>query len=200
MKSRMFGIALVGVLLLGGCSPESEPTESPSPSATPRVSPSPLPSPSPSPTALASFPEPPQDEDPEVAAIREAWMAYEKLMFRYYTDPDFNDLNALNEVASGEEIHRATQVVLEFRERNLVSQGSRVVRDVRISSQAANADGVTIATVDFCADPTATTTSNTLTGELVVQPTKTLAATVTMELMPDGHWRAVLYRSELFPC
>lgn len=202
MKSRMFGIALVGVLLLGGCSPESEPTESPSPSATPRVSPSPLPSPSPSPTVteLLTFPSPPEGEAPEVAEIRAAWERYEVLVDRFYRDPDFNDLNALNDVAVGDELNAATQVVLDARSQNLQSVGEVVFHDVEISIGSTGMDGVPISSVVYCVDLSDTRTVDATTGDLVHQPERTMRGEVTMEQLPDGGWRAARLRSEFVLC
>lgn len=121
-------------------------------------------------------------------------------MLRYYTDPEFNDLDALNDVAAGEEIHRATQVVLEWRNRNLVTQGDRIVRDVEISSPSVDANGRTLAIVRFCADPTSTTTVDLKTGEIVAQPSQTLTSWVTMELLENERWQAALYQSEVAVC
>jgi len=198
----MFGIALVGVLLLGGCSPESEPTESPSPSATPRVSPSPLPSPSPSPTVteLLTFPSPPEGEAPEVAEIRAAWERYEVLVDRFYRDPDFNDLNALNDVAVGDELNAATQVVLDARSQNLQSVGEVVFHDVEISIGSTGMDGVPISSVVYCVDLSDTRTVDATTGDLVHQPERTMRGEVTMEQLPDGGWRAARLRSEFVLC
>lgn len=202
MKSRMFGIALVGVLLLGGCSPESEPTESPSPSATPRVSPSPLPSPSPSPTVteLLTFPSPPEGEAPEVAEIRAAWERYEVLVDRFYRDPDFNDLNALNDVAVGSELHSVTLEVQGIHEANLRVAGPLVFRSVEISNPEENTEGVLVALVRHCQDPTASKLMDAETGEVLFEATEMVQGEAVMERLPDGFWRVAHYQSEDAAC
>lgn len=201
MKSRVLGVALVGVLLLGGCSPESEPMP-PSPSATPRVSPSPLPSPSPSPTAteFLTFPGPPVGEEPEVTEIRMAWERYETLLDRFYRESDFNDLDALNEVAVGGELHAATQAVLDARSQNLQSVGSIAFQDVEISAVSVDGDGMPTSSVSYCVDLTGATTVDATTGELIHQPDATMRGEVTMQQLPDGGWRAALLRSEFALC
>lgn len=210
MKYRWCAVVLAGVLALGGCSSGAEPAASPEPSVPsavetvpPSESPSPAPaSPSASPTSteLLIFPDPPEDESPEVAEIREAWMAYERLMFRYYREPDFNDLNALHEVATGEELERATQLVLDWRKNRLLLKGFRSMRDVVINEPAVNDDGIRIATLQFCSDPTKATAVDYSSGEVILDPDQTLNVMMTMELLPDDIWRAAIYRGEVVPC
>lgn len=188
--------------MLGGCSPQPEPVGSSSPSVTPRVSPSPLPSPSSSPTVIEflSFPDPPEGEEPEIAEIRAAWQRYQELIDRYYRDPEFNDLDAPHDLVSGEELNALTKEVLDLRSEGLKITGSIVFRDVQVSDPVDSGNETQLATVTYCEDSTASQLVLAASGEVVYQPSSTVRGEVTMELMPDGLWRVVLYRSEESMC
>lgn len=210
MKYRWCAVVLAGVLALGGCSSGAEPAASPEPSVPsavetvpPSESPSPAPaSPSASPTSteLLIFPNPPEDESPEVAEIREAWMAYERLIDRYYRDPEFTDLNALNGVATGEELNVATREIIDSLAQNFLLVGSVVFSSVDIEDPSRNVDGILVSRVSYCVDSSQAKTVNSVNGDLVYQAEETMRAEMLMEQLPDGEWRAALLRSEFVPC
>lgn len=193
---------LACLVLLAGCTPAappSTPTPTPSPSLSPSPTPSPSPSPSPSPTPVESFPPAPPSEKGEKADIRAGWEAYESARDLYYRDPELTDWTALNKVTIGSETSRAMGSIAAAREKNLMQRGDSVFRDVVISKPKTNSDGVRTATVSYCHDPSQLDMVDTVTGESTPR-TKTLIAEVTMELLPDGIWRASGYTSKFEPC
>ncbi len=192
---------LACLVLLAGCTPAAPPSTPPpsTSSPTPTPTPSPSPSPSPSPTPVESFPPAPPSEKGEKADIRAGWEAYESARDLYYRDPDLTDWTALNKVTVGSEISRAMGAIATAREMNLKQRGQRIFRDVEIRKAKTSADGVRSVVVSYCSDPSQLDMVDTKTGESVPR-SETLAAEVTMQLQPDGSWRAALYTSEFTPC
>ena len=194
---------LVCLVLLVGCTP-SVPGPSPSAPSPSAVSPtpslSPSLSPSPSPTVVESFPPAPASESGEIADIRAGWEAYESTRDMYYRDPDLkDDFYALSIVTTGGETSRAVGAIAKAREMNLKQRGHATFREVVIDDPTTDENGVRRAVVHYCSDPVRLDMVDTKTGESVPR-SKTLAAQVTMELVPDGSWRASDYASKFEPC
>ncbi len=189
------------VLLVGCTSTTPSPPSSSLPStASLTPSPTPSPSPSPSPTAVESFPPAPPSESGEVADIRAGWEAYESTRDMYYRDPDLkDDFYALSIVTTGGETSRAVGAIAKAREMNLKQRGHATFREVVIDDPTTDENGVRRAVVHYCSDPVRLDMVDTKTGESVPR-SKTLAAQVTMELVPDGSWRASDYASKFEPC
>ena len=79
--------------------------------------------------------------------------------------------------------------------------GDGIFRDVEISAPAKNADGVTVSVVSYCYDPAQVKVVYAETGEPYENsPTETFVSRVTMELLPDGSWRASDSADERKPC
>ena len=194
---------LVCLVLLVGCTP-SVPGPSPSTPSPSAVSPtpslSPSLSPSPSPTVVESFPPAPGAESGEIADIRAGWEAYESTRDMYFRDLDFDDdFYALAVVTTGSETGYSVADIASAREKGIEQRGDAIFRDVVIGVPETGSDGVRSAIVSYCHDPSRLGLVNTSTGESVPR-SRTLKAQVTMQLMPDGSWRAAGYESEFKPC
>lgn len=92
--------------------------------------------------------------------------------------------------------------VNEARELGIKRVGDAIYRDAEISVPSKNADGVTVSVVRYCYDPAQVKMVYVESGKPYTSPNegKTLASQVTMELLPDGSWRASDYTSEFKPC
>ena len=209
MNPRRLAIAaLTAGILLAGCTPDTQPTQTPSTSpssVTSSAAPTPSPSPtaSPSQTVIESFPDTPTSESPVQAEIRSAWEAYETTMDKFARDPALNDLTEIQYVTTGQEATDAVQGVVRLRQNNLMRKGTVVFRDAVISEPTTNTDGVTTSEINYCFDPANLQTVDVDTGqpgENVIQPDQTMKIKVIMEQMPDGSWRAALSETELAKC
>lgn len=188
--------AATAVLVTAGCTQAPVPT--PSASSSPIIaSPSPssaAPTPTPTPTKIPSFEPAPASEAPEVGAVREAWQTYMNVLDRHYKDPQLTDFSDLTAITTGTEGARAMASITRMRDHGVKRVGDAIFRDVKISAPAANADGVTTSTVTYCFDP------SQIEANYEQAPTTTLLTVDTLELMPDGSWRAAASASEKKPC
>lgn len=205
----------VSALLLAGCTngttpetPSPEPTAVTTTSAAPSPTPTnktPTPEPSPSPTEVDSFPDDTSGDTPEQAEIRAGWENYYRTVDKFLRDPELNDLTETQHVTTGQAATDVIRGISTMRGNNLKRTGDIIYRDAVISAAETNADGVTIAVVDYCMDPRNMLLVDIDTGEpgspdVALQPEQTLKAKVTMEKMPDGSWRAALSETEPAPC
>lgn len=209
-----YAAAVSAVLLaLTACTPESEPTEPTSPAPTtattaPNPGPessSPIPSeePTPTPTEVESYPPPSADETDEQAAIREGWENYREVSEKYAKDPSLKDWTETQYVTTGFEAQNIIETISRLREANLKLVGDTVYTMVEVGEPETNAEGVTIAIVTSCLDPTASERAvvDIDTGEPAdTQLTQSVLETVTMELGADNIWRAADYRNEGETC
>ncbi|MFT3889064.1 MAG: hypothetical protein QM713_13000 [Arachnia sp.] len=119
----------------------------------------------------------------------------------YYRDPDLKDWEALGRVTTGDERPRAMARIARTRESNLQQRGDAIYREVVIDKPKTSSDGVRTAEVSYCFDPTRLDMINTETGEPVPKTLDdTLTSRVTMQLLPDGSWRAAAYESRPERC
>lgn len=209
MNPRRLAIAaLTAGILLAGCTPDTQPTQTPSTSpstVTSSAAPTPSPSPtaSPSQTVIESFPDTPTDESPVQAEIRAAWESYQRTLDKFARDPELNDLTETQYVTTGQEATDAVQGIVRLRQNNLMRKGTVIFRDAVISEPTTNTDGVTTAEINYCFDPAHLQTVDIDTGqpgENVIQPDQTMKVKIIMEQMPDGSWRAALSETKLAKC
>lgn len=192
------------ITILAACSPATDPTPTPTvpPPPSSAASPTPTPTPSPTPTKVPSFDPAPPSEAADIAAVREGWLAYENALDKLYKDPTLTDFSQLSIVTTGVEGARAAEAIAKARELGVKQIGDGIYRNVKIATPTKNANGVSISVVSYCFDPAQQKVVYIETGEPYSNPNegKTLASQVTMELLPDGSWRAADYTSEFKPC
>lgn len=203
---------LAAVVLLAACTPAGGEEPTPSPDPTPTVTspapPSPTPSPeptteepSPTPTEIQSFPPAPEGESDEIAAIREGWEEYNRVKEKFAKDPTLKDLTETQYVTTGFAAQMIIEQISSLRKDNLRVVGDRIWRDVTITEPSTNADGVTIATVTACYDPTHAYAVDIDTEEPSKERlTKTLRETLLMEQGADKIWRVADYDNESEEC
>lgn len=117
----------------------------------------------------------------------------------YYRDPELTDWGALEAVTFGGETSRAIGAIATARDMNLKQRGHATFRDVVIDEPITDDEGARRAVVNYCSDPSRLDMVDAETG-ISVERSRTLVAQVTMQLMPDGSWRAVDYTSSFTSC
>jgi len=203
-RSASFPLLLVATFLttafLGGCG--AAPAPEPEPSASVTFGTGPMSKdPSPTPTEIRSFPPAPEGEDPEKTAIRQGWKQYKIVYEKYAVDPNLTDFTEAQQVTTGFWSSGVMQSIRNFRKLNLRAEGYVVYRDVKIGDPETNSDGVRVAVVTACLDPTHQYTVDITTGEKSEKTLKgTLVETMTMELGVDNKWRVADYTNERKIC
>lgn len=198
------------LLAIFACTPDPQPTSAPTqsptqtatqPSEEPTETPTPTDDPSPTPTQVESFPPPPADESEERASIREGWEEYQRVFYEFAADPTVDDWTETQYVTTGQESSNILTRLGWLREDNKRVEGDTVFRDVEITDPERNADGVAIAFVTACLDPSHRRIVDLDTGEPTEdQLTETLQERATMEEGADGIWRVALFENEFAEC
>ena len=192
--------SILTTTFLGGCGAAAAPEPEPSASVTFGTGPMSK-DPSPTPTEIKSFPPAPEGEDPEKTAIRQGWEQYNLVYDKYARDPNLTDFTEAQQVTTGFWSSGIMQSIRNLRKQNLRAEGYVVYRDVKIGDPETNSDGVRVAVVTACLDPTHQYTVDITTGEKSEKTLKgTLVETMTMELGLDKKWRVADYTNEMKQC
>ena len=192
--------SILTTAFLGGCGAAAAPEPEPSASVTFGTGPMSK-DPSPTPTEVRSFPPAPEGEDPEKAAIRQGWEQYNLVYDKYTKDPNLTDFTEAQQVTTGFWSSGIMQYIRSLRKENLRAEGDTTYRDVKIGDPETNSDGVRVAVVTACLDPTHQYTVDITTGEKSEKTLKgTLVETMTMELGLDKKWRVADYTNEMKQC
>ena len=189
---------IMTAIFAGGCTGEAIKSES---SITTAMTGSTSKDPSPSLTEIRSFPPAPEGEDSEKAAIRQGWEQYNLVYDKYTKDPNLTDFTEAQQVTTGFWSSGIMQYIRSLRKENLRAEGDTTYRDVKIGDPETNSDGVRVAVVTACLDPTHQYTVDITTGEKSEKTLKgTLVETMTMELGLDKKWRVADYTNEMKQC
>lgn len=177
-----------------------ESVASPSPSSAPSTRPraTPTSSPSSSASAFQSYPAGLPTDGPEVAAIIEGWLEYQRVRQKFLRDPEgFSDFTEAHLVATGEHENGIVDNVQLYRENRIRSLGGVSFHDVVVGESSATGEGgrsqVDLA---YCVDRSKAVV---VTYDGDVFPTDHLiprfVEVTTMEQGADGLWRVARIRN-----